>query len=82
MFPLNPVDGQEWQNPATGEWWQYSAADSAWLAIAGPSEPPLPSGRGLPPGGDIGELLAKRTATDFDVLWEMPTGLATDDGLY
>jgi hypothetical protein len=69
MFPVNPVDGQEWQNPISSEWWKYDAALGQWLPLAGPSEPPLPPGRGLPQGGALGQLLAKRTAADFDVEW-------------
>jgi hypothetical protein len=39
---------------------------------AGPTGPTGPAGPGVPAGGTTGQLLAKASATDFDVVWQDP----------
>lgn len=34
----------------------------------------VPEGRGLPPGGTTGQVLTKKSSTDYDADWQDPTG--------
>jgi hypothetical protein len=44
---------------------------------------PGPVGRGFPPGGTVGQIVTKLSATDYDADWRDPGATSTiDDGYF
>lgn len=83
------ADGQDGQTPhigANGNWWigdtDTGISASGPTGATGPKGEPGKDGVGIPAGGAAGQVLAKKTAEDYDTQWvDPPEGGGETDGV-
>ena len=64
-----------------GYWYEWSIYQNAFVntGVKAEGEPGSPGhdGEGVPAGGSTGQVLTKKSGTDFDTEWQNPTGQVT-----
>lgn len=54
--------------------WYDANANKSALSLPGPQGPAGPAGQGVPTGGTAGQVLTKNSSTNYDTLWQTPSG--------